>query len=511
MEIIPLLVLTIALTIGFGFLMASSDKEVIKREWSKRRCDPYVVMTGSFYKPDSYDGSSMSFASENFNYCMGKYAKGAINSSMSPIFNSFGSIIGLGGVVSKIFNSLRQTIGELFRRFTSIFDIFFGAFNRFTLQAARITQLLKASFLKINAVITTAIYMAISMLTLGLNTFNFALLVTQIIVGIITGMSFILMFFMGPIGALILSLGTAAGAVLSVGIALVAGETYEDFCLAPETKILMADGSTKPVCQLVAGDELGADCGQVRGCLVVDGSHVRLFSYKGVRVSGEHLVLDGGLWGRVQDTSCASPIQDKVEHIYCPITSSQRLPVLGSNGETIMFADWEELDDSKMPAWQAAVAKHLDVPVEDGVPNDEMGELGEDVFVYKLRGGWTPIKNIKINDMIDYLDIGGVSAPTRVIGIYKGHATTLQTPTSIGCGIWKEDNTRQWYKSRSAAEKQCLSGQPAYHLVTESGVFMVMVPGRVYNIRDFTEVGYANLSRLTPSVVSQLNVAPKTE
>ena len=430
---------------------------------------------------------------------------------MSPIFNSFGSIIGLGGVVSKIFNSLRQTIGELFRRFTSIFDIFFGAFNRFTLQAARITQQLKSAFLKINAVITTAIYMAISMLTLGLNTFNFALLVTQIIVGILTGMSFILMFFMGPTGALLLSLATAAGVALEIGISLATSEMYKDFCLAPETKILMADGSTKPVCQLAAGDELGAECGQVRGCLVVDGSHVRLFSYKGVRVSGEHLVLENGLWGRVEDTSCARPIQDKVEHIYCPITSSQRLPVLGANNETIVFADWEELDDSKMPTWQAAVAKHLDVPIEDGVPNDELGELGEDVLVYKIRGGWTPIKNIKINDMIDYLDIGGVSAPTRVIGIYKGHATTLNTPTSIGIGIWKEDNSRQWYKSCRAAEKQSTSGQLAYHLVTESGVFMAMVPGHVYNIRDFTEVGYANLCRLTPNVVSQLNVATKTE
>jgi hypothetical protein len=525
MEIIPLIILTIALTIGFGFVMAGSEAEAIKREWSNRRCEPYIVMTGGSYKPQTYEGSSWDFASENFNYCMGKFAKGAINTSMSPIFQSFGSVLGLGGVVGKIFNSLRQTIGELFRRFSSIFDVFFGIFNRFILQASRITQLLRASFLKMNAVMTTAIYMAISMLTLGINTFNLMILVTQIIVGILIGMAFILIFFMGPIGQILLALATTVGIALQIAIAIFQGELFEDYkkanghddyCFAAETQILMADGTTKAVGQLRAGDQLGNGCGTVRGTLTVDGSKVKLFSYRGIRVSGEHLVLsesgDKPLWSRVADALGAVDIPDTVDVIYCPVTTSQRLPVRSPDGSPILFADWEEMSDDEMLLWQKAVAKHLEVPEDEPLPNGEMAELGEDVCVYNIRGGWIPIKNIKINDMIEYLDAGGSYAPTRVVGIYKGDAKTLASPTDLGYGVWKEDNMRNWYKSAAPTNnltEHSSSGLTAYHLITDSGVFTIMIPqqGRSCNVRDFTEVGHGNLARLTPDVVAQLNAA----
>ncbi len=493
------------MTIGFGFLMAGSEKEAIKREWAQRRCEPYVVMTGASYTPDSYEGSSFDFASENFKYCMGKFAKGAINTTMSPVFASFLSFMDLGGVVGKIFNSLRQTIGELFKRFTSIFSIFFSVYNRFTLQASRITQMLKSSFLKINAVLTTAIYMAISMVTLGINTFKLAVLVTQIIVGILMGMAFILTFFMGPVGIALLSAAIAAGAVVQIAIGMTTQDTYQDYCFTAETPIVMADGKTKPISALKEGDELGADCGQVRGVLRVDGGKVKLFSYKGVRVSGEHLVLHEGKWMRVEDCPVSQRIQEIVDTIYCPVTNTQRLPVQNAGGPITIFADWEEMDDGEMHVWQKAAAEILEVPKDEPMANGEMGELGEDVLVYKIKGGWTPIKNIKINDMIDYLDIGGSSAPTRVVGIYKGDAHTLETPASVGYGIWREDNARNWYKPPQPQSLNDTSGQPAYHLITESGSFMIMVPARVYNIRDFTEVGHYNLGRITPDVVSQLN------
>lgn len=493
------------MTIGFGFVMAGSEKEAIKREWAERRCEPYVVMTAASYAPDSYEGSSLNFASENFNYCMGKYAKGAINTTMSPVFASFLGVMDLGGVVSKIFNSLRQTIGELFRRFTSIFGIFFNTYNRFTLQASRITQMLRSSFLKINAVFTTAIYMAISMVTLGINTFKLAIAVTQIIVGILMGMSFILIFFMGPVGATLLAMAIAAGAAVEIAISLATEDTYQDYCFTAETPIKMADGTTKPVSTLKAGDELAVDCGHVRGVLHVDGSRVKLFSYKGIRVSGEHLVLHEGKWMRVEDCPIAQRIQDTVDIIYCPVTNTQRLPVQAADGVIRIFADWEEMDGDEMHVWQKAAADILNVPHNEPFANTEMGELGEDVYVYKIRGGWTPIKNIKINDMINYLDIGGSSAPTRVIGIYKGDSYTLETPASVGYGIWREDNDRNWYKPSQPRNLNDTSGQSAYNLITESGSFMIMVPGRVYNIRDFTEVGHYNLARITPDVVSQLN------
>jgi hypothetical protein len=44
-----------------------------------------------------------------------------------------------------------------------------------------------------------------------------------------------------------------------------------------------------------------------------------------------------------------------------------------------------------------------------------------------------------------------------------------------------------------------------YHLITDSGTFLINSDGIIYEVRDATEVGAANLRSCTPAVLSALN------
>ncbi len=97
----------------------------------------------------------------------------------------------------------------------------------------------------------------------------------------------------------------------------------------------------------------------------------------------------------------------------------------------------------------------------------------------------------------------GLIDTTRVLGIYKGDATTLKSSSDIGYGVWKADSESQWRKSN-------IHSYPgykgiAYHLITESGTFLAIAANKMLHIRDFTEVGLHELPKLTSQVITKLN------
>jgi hypothetical protein len=68
---------------------------------------------------------------------------------------------------------------------------------------------------------------------------------------------------------------------------------------------------------------------------------VPLYTYEGVVVSGEHLVLENGKWKYVKDTSKSIPFMGPNPRvIYCFNTTDHRVPI----GQTI-FADYEEIEE----------------------------------------------------------------------------------------------------------------------------------------------------------------------
>lgn len=505
METLPLVVLIIALTIGLGITAGSIDAKAIKANWAERRCDPLVIASGFMYKPDTDQRSAAEFGFNNLKFCTEKFVKHTIMEALSPIFTAFTPIVGLAGGVNKIFNGLRQMLHSMYMTFLQIIQKFYQIFERYILQASRITYQLRSSFMKINASLVATVYMAFSIMTAGYNSFKFIITTSKIILGIISAMLFVI----APFGALIGSVSSALTTTISVIINRempdgFKGTQYNQsdaFCFAPDTKIKMNDGTDKRISELSAGERFADNLGQVQGMLTFDGSNVTLFNYNGVLVSGEHLVLEDGSWKRVADSSSAHAVSTKVKTLFCPVTTSHKVPVIGEK-DTILFADWEEMDEDEICVWDEAVRKILNVETSESSFSG-VGELGGDVYVMSPTHGKTAIRDVQIGDYIDCINKKGLIDTTRVLGIYKGDSTTLKSSSSIGCGVWKTDGAGKWYKDSTSTYPgyKCI----AYHLITEAGTFLAIAANKMFHIRDFTEVGLDQLPHLTPEVIAKLN------
>lgn len=505
MESLPLLIMIIGLTIGLGFAAASVDAREVKADWANRRCDPLVIAGGFMYKPDSDKRSSSEFAFDNFKFCTERFVKHTIMGSLTPFFALFKPIIGLASGVSKVFNGLRQMLHSMYNSFLQIIGKFYKIFERYIIETSRVTQLLKASFGKINASLTASIYMAISLMTAGYNAFKFMILVTQIILGILSGLSIILFFVLAPFGSLIAAVTAAISIAVNTVIGVAMGDGFENqnitkdaFCFTGDTLIQMSNGITKKISELSAGEKLANGFGYLQGMLYCDGSRVDLYNYQGILVSGEHLVFEEGKYIRVADSSVARQTTVKAERLFCPVTTSQKVPIIGNQG-IITFADWEEMNEEEAEAaWQKAVCDKLNA----GEANCCLGEIGGDVSVMCASRGKISIRDIQIGDCIDYINNKGIIDTTRVLGVYKGNATTLGESTDIGCGVWIGDSEHKWYKHNKL---HLNPGLVAYHLITESGTFLALKKGQLIHVRDFTEVGLHNLPSLTPQVITKLN------
>jgi|TARA_R110000796_G_scaffold9388_4_gene32024 hypothetical protein len=110
-------------------------------------------------------------------------------------------------------------------------------------------------------------------------------------------------------------------------------------CFIAGTMITMADGSFKAVEQVDIRDEVA-----VGGFVFATGKFLieDLFEYKGIKVSGTHMVKEDGTWTRVSDSKHGKSLGDD-EHIVYVFGSEFRRIII--NG--IEFTDYFEIDEKQ--------------------------------------------------------------------------------------------------------------------------------------------------------------------
>jgi hypothetical protein len=110
-------------------------------------------------------------------------------------------------------------------------------------------------------------------------------------------------------------------------------------CFIAGTMITMADGSFKPVEQVDIRDEVA-----VGGFVFATGKFLidNLYDYKGIKVSGTHMVKEDDKWTRVEDSKNGVSLGDD-EHIVYVFGSEHRRIII--NG--IEFTDYFELSEQE--------------------------------------------------------------------------------------------------------------------------------------------------------------------
>jgi len=110
-------------------------------------------------------------------------------------------------------------------------------------------------------------------------------------------------------------------------------------CFLKGTQVTMADGSTKAIEQVDLGDNV-AKGGKVfaTGKFLVDNLH----DYKGIKVSGSHMVNEDGNWTRVEDSKHGKALGDDEHTVYVFGAENRRILI-----NNILFTDYFEVKEQE--------------------------------------------------------------------------------------------------------------------------------------------------------------------
>ena len=110
-------------------------------------------------------------------------------------------------------------------------------------------------------------------------------------------------------------------------------------CFLPDTAITMADGTEKPVKDVDIGDKV-AEGGKVfaTGKFLVE----NLYDYKGIKVSGSHMVNEEDKWTRVEDSKQGKSLGDDEHIVYVFGSENRRILING-----ILFTDYFEVKEQE--------------------------------------------------------------------------------------------------------------------------------------------------------------------
>jgi len=235
---------------------------------------------------------------------------------------------------------------------------------------------------------------------------------------------------------------------------------------------------------------------------VFDASETPLYNYKGIMVSGTHIVYcpKKKKYMEVSDHVDAILTNTRVDRVYCPIVSSRHVSVQNNGGGLSLFCDWEEVSSPlQEAAWMRKVCETLNV--EPGnYANDVAGLNVKTIKVFNHNKQLVSINEIDIGSYV----LDGQKL-VKVLGKVKRRGPCV---SGISDGVWVAGRCHgEWKQFFHPANSAVRNGDSMelYHLITDSGTFTIMYEGVAYCIRDATEVGIDRIRSLTPTVLSELN------
>ena len=492
------------------YTYVTMERTTIMADWANNRCGIFVMFASSYFKPDDDPRTPGDFGSDNIKFCMGELAKAAMGAAMAP-YNTLAQqqSISLGDNFNAL-NYLRSIVKKMMDAFMSFLEPFFKKFTLVAYQIGAIVQHLKMAMGRVNAILTSFVYQGLSLVTGIQNMIQFIFVVIMIIIAIMIALLIILFFILVPfIPLLILPVIVIIAAVGGAAIGGVAA-AKDSFCFEPNVPVVLATGVIKPISELQIGDVL-AEGGTVEGILRMDGSGTNLYDLEGIRVSGSHLVSNSGKWQSVSEDARSVPSPGREPVLYCLNTSNRLIPVQNKQGTTVLFRDWEEIEETDVKgqeAWDRVVSKILGGVSETGdndVPDTFCLMDGANTVV--TESGIKSLNDIVLGDKLQL----SYNRYTTVLGIVEGRVKGTGTKGWMSACIEKvyPSVTGKPYQRVTTIQKgsEYLNGR---HLITDSGEFFVNVKGVTIRVRDFTEVG-ADLIHLTYPLIKNYISAANTE
>lgn len=300
------------------YVYVRSNADEIKANWVQYRCNPiYMPFAGMF--TDN--------VSENFQFCMYSMTEALFAYALIPVHKMFGMFTDVLQTVLGQMNVFRSFVTGIQSFITSFFTGFMGKIgNTFGTMVHLLSTLRDIT----GRIVASGAYAAITMST-GVNffmsLFSFTWTLLKTLVGLIFALAIILLFVFPPLLFFFIPIGVMIGV------------SYSGGCFHPDTPMQMASGELRPISGVRVGDVLQHNV-RVTGVLRFTPLDP-MYIYRGVCVSGSHLVCDiDGVWKRVDTAPSAVPfVGPTPPEIICLNTDTHRIYV-----KDCTFADYVETD-----------------------------------------------------------------------------------------------------------------------------------------------------------------------
>ncbi len=480
------LTLTIVFTFGFAYMMVEYDIEAVMGNWDKRRCEVPIMILGGIFKPKGDSRSSTEFAKDNFSYCTKSIVDEVLRMSFAPLVDVAKQAAATQGSMTGPMNNVRGMIGKGMKTFSSIIKELYRRFTIVYAHFVTVWQRLLFAMGRANAIAASIVYAGLSLSTFMLNTIDFTFNVIMIILGIMIALMIILWFLIGPLVASLVLPVIAILIAAGVGVGGMAGA----FCVDPDALVILQDGSKKPLKEVRVGDVLAGDPGEpnrVTGVITADAKTTPLVIIDGIRMSESHRVFHNGTWVLAKNHPEAKPCLYLLPHLIC-LNTTQHKVVHSANGFPVIVGDWEEVTtEAGQKAWIDWVhmvlngGKHKVSVYPTAVPL-----VSKTAQVYHREHGPVPIGSVKVGDWIR-----GNGDWTQVTGVYQGTLKTTATLPSewMSDGVWIHKE-RFWTTARQGIQDED-QGQDVegVFLITSDECIELGINGKVYCVRDFTELG----------------------
>jgi hypothetical protein len=431
-SLLILMGLTLVLVLVAAGLASMSNYQNVRANWSEYRCDPSITPFAKFY------GFSLE---ETVNFCIGQSVKEHAPGVINPIYDGINKITGVvDGVYTKV-EAVEGGISGLLSGFQTFLVNFENSFRLLGTRVRMSFIRIKDIFARVYGIFIAFSYAAISAITFGEN------------------------LICNPL------------------VTFVAGFAGVDICcFAPDTPILMADGSTRAIADIQIGDQLMGTT-EVVSTYLFDGIGTHMYKIHGVHVSGNHYVATDGSMVRVDEHPDAE-VAPELERLWCLGTSTNLIPIQTSGGRPLIFADYEESSDPAVIAAAQRIAEQA-LGQEPGptVADYSLG-LDGNLSVQMAHGTWKPLHSVVIGDV--------TSTGGRVVGLIREVCDSIcRSPgghmVSAAQLVWIDGH---WIRAIHAwPSDDKIEDTILYHLMIDNDEpLAVGADGEQFLVRDYAEI-----------------------
>jgi hypothetical protein len=430
----------------------------IRRNWATYRCMPSVTPFAKFYGHD---------LAETMSFCVGEAVKAHSASVIGPLYAGINEVT---GIVEGVFDKVESVEGGVVGLLKGFEGFIVNFANSLRLVGTRVRMSfirVKEIFERVYGIFIAFAYAAISAITFGENL------------------------------------------VCNPLVTFVAGFAGVDICcFAPDTQIVLGDGSRKSIRDVRIGDVLEGGA-EVCSTYVFDGTQTPMYILHGIHVSGNHYVCrpeDGALI-HVSDHPLARSAPT-LPRLWCLGTTNNLMSVASSSGRTIVFADYEESSDPAvvLEAQMTAEIALNGAPAHTHIADYSLG-LDSRVLVFMEDGAWMPIEHVGIGARL--------SSGARVIGVIREVCESVcVSPGGIvvsAAQLIYADRVRGWLRAGTMWPAQEAPNTVLVHLMIDGGQNITIAnTTEVLTVRDYAEV--SSLDMQAPYDIA-ISLAPvvKTE